>query len=330
MSFLDVLDSIGTGQRPTAPHAQQKPSTASKSPHPLSKYTTAISTSSASRPTANGVSEAPNGAKRKFDNSSNEPLEKPSLPSPKQGSSSGPQDRKLLLNASSSAAVKNSPTRIGSRPPKASADKVYPKGSYAALMAEAKAAQTKRATSEVGLIKHQATSKVRMSKTERRKQEDVEKATKAKLGKQPQHNSRVEKRGRLDLKMKKRPESSYKGTAKPARPISSYKGTAGLPSKHRASSADSRQKGGKAPTKYDEYLGTDEEDEGDGSVVDDQYGSDASSDMEAGAFDVEQEESRALREAKADDAKEIALENKLKREKEERRRRLEALAKKRR
>jgi SPT2 chromatin protein len=328
MSFLDVLDSIGTGQRPAAPHAQQKPSSASKSPHPLSKSNTAISNSSTTRPSSNGLSDISNGTKRKFDKSLDAPLEKPSHPSPKQGASSGPQDRKLPLNASSSAAIQNSPARIGGRPSLAPADKVYPKGSYAALMAEAKAAQTKRTTSEVGLIKHQATSKVRISKTERRKQEDVEKATKAKLGKQPHHNSRVEKRVRLDVK--KRPESSYKGTAKPARPISSYKGTAGLPSKHRASSADSRQKGGKAPTKYDEYLGTDEEDEGDESVVDDQYGSDASSDMEAGAFDVEQEESRALREAKADDAKEIALENKLKREKEERRRRLEVLAKKRR
>lgn len=331
MSFLDVLDSIGTGQCPAAPHAQQKPATPSKSPHPLSKPNTASSNQSASRPAPNGVSDVPNGTKRKLDSSLNGPLDKPSHPSLKQGSSSGPQDRKLSLNASSSATIRNSPARIGSRPSLAPADKVYPKGSYAALMAEAKATQTKRTTSEVGLIKHQATSKVRMSKTERRKQEEVEKATKAKLGKQPQHNSRVEKRIRLDLK--KRPESSYKGTAKPARPISSYKGTAGLPSKHRASSADSRQKGSKAPTKYDEYLGTDEEDEeddGDERVVDDHYGSDASSDMEAGAFDVEQEENRALREAKADDAKETALENKLKREKEERRRRLEALAKKRR
>jgi SPT2 chromatin protein len=195
-------------------------------------------------------------------------------------------------------------------------------------MAEAKATQKRRTQSEVGLIKHQATSKVRMSKSERRKQEEGEKATKAKLGKQPQHNSKVEKRARFDPK--KRPESSYKGTAKPAPPISSYKGTAGLPSKHRTSSTDNKHKGGKAPAKYDEYLGTDEEDEGDESVVDVEYGSDASSDMEAGAFDVEEEESKALREARADDAREIALENKLKREKEERRRRLEALAKKRR
>ena len=54
--------------------------------------------------------------------------------------------------------------------------------------------------------------------------------------------------------------------------------------------------------------------------------SDASSDMEAGAFDIDEEERVALQKAKEDDARELALENKLKREKEERRKRLQALA----
>jgi hypothetical protein len=88
----------------------------------------------------------------------------------------------------------------------------------------------------------------------------------------------------------------------------------GLPSKRLPSS---RRQG----SRQDEYLGTDEEDEGEGSEmagsgIDE---SDGSSDMEAGAFDIEREEQAALRAAKEDDAKELALEMKLKREKEARR-----------
>ena len=56
------------------------------------------------------------------------------------------------------------------------------------------------------------------------------------------------------------------------------------------------------------------------------YDSDASSNMEAGAFDIDEEERVALQKAKEDDARELVLENKLKREKEERRKRLQALA----
>ncbi|RMZ79456.1 hypothetical protein DV738_g3406, partial [Chaetothyriales sp. CBS 135597] len=50
--------------------------------------------------------------------------------------------------------------------------------------------------------------------------------------------------------------------------------------------------------------------------------------MEAGFDDVEDEEELALRAAREDDARELALENQLKREKEERRRKLLGLAKK--
>ena len=198
-------------------------------------------------------------------------------------------------------------------------------------MAEAKAAQQQRAKSEVGQIKHQATVKERLSKSERKRREDEEKGLRLKLGKRPQHNSKVEKRAQSGAKM--RAESSYKGTAKSVPPVSSYKGTAGRPSQHRPSPSDPRHQAGKKSTRYDEYLGTDEEDEivgSDAGEMDDRSRSDASSDMEAGGLDVEEEESKALREARADDAKELALENKMRREKEERRRRLQALANKRR
>lgn len=328
MSFLDVLDSIGTGQRVAAPQMPQTSSAPLKPPHPLSTSTTTKTNFAVSRNSANRVSLPGNGTERKVGEAFKAVSDRPTRPSPKQGPHSRLHDRSAPLSASSQDASKNSPAGVGSPASSNATTKAPPPGSFAALMAEAKAAQEQKAKSEVGLIKHQATTRVRLSKSERKKQEEEGKAMKAKLGKQPQHNSKVDKKARLDPK--KRPESTYKGTAKPAAPISSYKGTAGLPSQHRSSSADLRHRGGKSASRYDEYLGTDEEDEGDEEMVDDGYGSDASSDMEAGAFDVEEEESRALREARADDAREMALENKLKREKEERRRKLEALARKRR
>ena len=48
--------------------------------------------------------------------------------------------------------------------------------------------------------------------------------------------------------------------------------------------------------------------------------------MEAGAFDVEREEQEALRQAKRDDAMELALENRLRAEKNARKQKLAELA----
>lgn len=333
MNFLDVLDSIGTGQRLVAPQAQDPPfATSGRSPNP-SKPAPAKLNSISHRPPSNGISNGvsatPNATKRKIDDSFRTPSEKPRQPPPKHAHSSRLQETKLPVKPSSQSTLQTLPTRAVSQASSALPAKVPPKGSYAALMAEAKAAQEQKAKSQVGQIMHQATAKERPSKSERKRREEEEKGLKAKLGKQPQHNSKVEKR--IQSVPKSRPESSYKGTAKPAPPMSSYKGTAGRPSQHRPSS-DLKQKASKTLSKYDEYLGTDEEDEGVEIDADmgDGYESDASSDMEAGVLDVEDEENKALREAKADDAKELALESQLKREKEERRRRLEALAKKRR
>ena len=113
-----------------------------------------------------------------------------------------------------------------------------------------------------------------------------------------------------------------------APPSSSYKGTMGLSASRPAKPLPKRKK-------YDEYLGTDEEDvsddmDGYGEDEEDDHGSEASSDMEAGLDDMDAEEQRALRAAKEEDARELALENRLKREKEERRRALQSLAEKRR
>jgi SPT2 chromatin protein len=331
MSFLDVLDSIGTGQRPAGPQAKQHSTLTSKASLPSDKQiaTQPWVKSSDSKRTENYTLQ--NGVKRKaedaFRAAPDKTLQRPEKKTSDPALPNGTAATKIL----SQSILKGVPLRTNS--PAAAAEPANsPKpGTFAALMAEAKAAQEKRAKSEVGIIKHQAAPKERLSKSARRKRFEVEKAMNSKLSKQPQHNSKVEKR--TISSPKKREESTYKGTAKPSAPASSYKGTAGLPSIHRPSSTNNKHAPVKKPPRYDEYLGTDEEDEGDESMeedVDNGYGSDASSDMEAGAFDVEEEESKALRQARADDARELELESKLKREKEERRRKLEALAKKRR
>ena len=123
--------------------------------------------------------------------------------------------------------------------------------------------------------------------------------------------------------VKKEPEGpTYKGTAKPppkAPEGPSYRGTAGLPGR----GGNDRRAHGKR--RRDEYLGTDEEDEGDYGGYDDYY-SDASSDMEAGFNDVAGEEDAALRSARMEDEKELAMEMAAKLEKQERQRKLAALA----
>jgi hypothetical protein len=201
-------------------------------------------------------------------------------------------------------------------------------------MARAKQAQTEKAQqSQVGTIKHQPTHKEKISKVaERRRQEEV----KAKAAKEKSNNARPAPGARPQIKS--RSVSPAKKTDQPKVPkaprpplhapqSSSYKGTMGL-SVGRATKPLPKRK------KYDEYLGTDEEDvsddmDGYGEDEEDDYGSDASSDMEAGLDDMDAEEQRALRYAKEEDAREQALENRLKREKEERKMALQALSDKR-
>lgn len=72
----------------------------------------------------------------------------------------------------------------------------------------------------------------------------------------------------------------------------------------------------------DDFIDYDEEDEPDPRGGGYGYASDASSDMEAGLTDIDEEERRATFTAIQEDKREKALEEKLKREKEERRKRL--------
>lgn len=212
---------------------------------------------------------------------------------------------------------------------------VKPKAkSYAELMAAAKAASATKSSSNIGLIHHKPTEKVKpVSKMEQklaeRKKEEQDKARPSTVSR-PGSNGRIDPRRRSASPVKKGDRDQPKQLRKPLPPLHgppAYKGTIG--------SAPKRPKDDvprKKSSRYDQYLGTDEEDEGEYGYEDedeDDYGSDASEGMEGGGFDeLEQEERMAERIAKQEDAKELALEQKLKREKLERKQKLALLARK--
>jgi hypothetical protein len=115
--------------------------------------------------------------------------------------------------------------------------------------------------------------------------------------------------------------TGYTGTARP-KPGSVQ--TASKPSSSSASRYDrpvERYRDDRRPSQR--YASEEEDDEQD-------YDSDVSSDMEAAAFEVDDEEEQAARIARREDAEALAEENQLKREKEEKRKRLAAMANRRR
>lgn len=201
------------------------------------------------------------------------------------------------------------------------------KGSYAEIMARAKASQAKPAV--VGAISHKPKEEISISY-----KKDLKLKKRALRAKQlgVKDDSRPGSPGRLSSSpapgvgnSKKIVETASKGTAKPLKPQPTYKGTMKpssvvakqLPGAHRANYA--------SKPRYDEYAATDEDDLDD--IEEGSYGSDDSDDMEAGFTDVEQEETAAAKAARKEDEEEARLEAKLKREKEDRKRKLEQMAK---
>jgi hypothetical protein len=133
-------------------------------------------------------------------------------------------------------------------------------------------------------------------------------------------------------KDKKKPvDVGYQGTARPAKkPVEvGYKGTArpgsapAAPNRNGAPAAKAKPQPAKG--RWDGYADwdalSDMEDE------EEDYASDGSSDMEGGVWDVEEEEQMALKVAKKEDAEALAEEMRLKKEKDERKRKLQAMSK---
>lgn len=188
-------------------------------------------------------------------------------------------------------------------------------------MARAKALQ-EQAPANLGMFRHQAVSKERLSKVERKRRirEAMAKEKEArrlgkKIGSPPAKGKTAVKTAQPDV-------PAYRGTAKQSKAVEepTYRGTAGKPASRGTSESRANPK-----RRVDEYLGTDEEDEGDYGGYDDYY-SDASSDMEAGFDDVEEEEGVALKSARKEDEEELRMEMAAKKAKLERQKKLAALA----
>ena len=226
------------------------------------------------------------------------------------------------------------------------------KGGYAAMMARAKEAQQVKVPSQIGMIKHQAVDKVKTSKlAERKKEEQVKgKNTVPAISAPSSQPTRPGQKMKPDPRRRsaspvKKSDTGPKPIRVPRPPLHgpgaaasapAYKGTMGQTPKKSRQELERRKR-----SRYDDYLGTDEEedddDDGHGYGGGNDFYSDEEddgsdiNDMEGGGIDALWEEERLAEQAgRAEDAREAALEAKLKREKLERKQKLAALAAKRR
>ncbi|OKL56950.1 hypothetical protein UA08_07819 [Talaromyces atroroseus] len=319
MSFLSsVLSSIESGTPTSFPPPTSRP-VLSPPPKPDSRKSTP-STSGPSRLTTNNHASA--GTKRKADDLMRRPEKSVSSSSTTNGNELKSRPKAPIKAHATSA--KPTPPAVPSKPP--------PKGSFADLMAKAKAVQ--KEAPKVGVLKHQAAlPKEKISKSEKKRR--MEAMTKQKEAPRPGKKpgvvlgtaaGRSDTKAGVDASSKKREagENAYKGTSRAPQPVI-YKGTSNLPTRHGDAGRDRRR-----VPRRDEYLGTDEEDEGDFYGDYDDYYSDQSSDMEAGYEDMEEEEYEALRVAQKEDAEDIRKEAEAKKAKLERKQKLAALARSRR
>ncbi|KAL2872432.1 uncharacterized protein BJX67DRAFT_339467 [Aspergillus lucknowensis] len=333
MSFLDsVLSSIETGKPSLIPTSSPAPSPTISSPNNKPEARKPNPTTRPVTPvTVERKNGAPAGTKRKAE----EPLARvqkpgaqiPARPAPvKRPSAPTPSNSRPVASGKSTKpsgggtvpALQKTP-QVPSKPP--------PKGSFAEIMAKAKALQ-QTAPTQVGMFKHQSVPKEKLSKLERKKRmrEAQLKEKDAKQARKPGTTSGAcasSKSGNAKLAHKpEREEPTYKGTARPAATQPEYRGTAGLPSRNGDRRGQFRSN---KRSRMDEYLGTDEEDEGDYANDYDDYYSE-SSDMEAGLGDVEEEEAAALAAARREDEEDMRAEAAAKQAKLERRKKLAMLA----
>ncbi|KAL9010916.1 MAG: hypothetical protein Q9173_004193 [Seirophora scorigena] len=350
MSFLNsVLSSIGgDGQQTVLPSAQSQPRPELQ----------ANALKADTKPKI--VSSPANGAVQGQKRIAEDPLP---MPKPKafkdeqgqrqssiNGTASGPKNpvskeakRPIISTSKSALAVpyrgtsRPSPTSASPDMPTADSAKAVPKkGSYAEIMARVSANNK----ASVGVIKHKPKEAISAKKEIlMRKKGMLPKATGG--VKDGRGGASAKDRHSLlpsasnpkspSLPGKKPPQPSYKGTAAP-KPQPAYKGTM----KPKSSIADTaRRKDRKDdrsrsssmnPPRWGRDQESDVEDEEDELDEQEDFYSDESDDMEAGFSDVEEEETAATRAAKKEDEEELRRENQLKRDKEERKRKLAAMA----
>lgn len=216
----------------------------------------------------------------------------------------------------------------------------------------------------MGAIKHKPTEK--LSVKDRRALREQEKGKRAKNGIVQRRKAGTEggvvkadskgsKHNEAEASKVSKPASKdtgYSGTARLPKPESDYKGTARPASAAPAAAADRSRSAparsglairaqrsisshARTPQSRRRYVDEDEEDQDEeeeeddpDDIVDD--ASQASSDMEAAPHELEEEEYTSLKTAQKEDLEALKLENELKRKKEERKRALQRLAAKRR
>lgn len=221
---------------------------------------------------------------------------------------------KIPVNTSNGSKhlVKKAPGPAATKPvlPAATAVARAPaKGSFAEIMARGKNLATSKLAVDFRIVN---------KKTEKQPKEllkDVKNKSLAKKdmvkkdkGSTKLSKDRISEKAVKEEKSVRKPlESTYKGTSRTPLPLPTYKGTAAL----RADSSRSQNAGAVSRTpahpdkrrhdRYDSYDDEEEEEEDD-EEEEDGYGSDGSSDMEAGIMDIEEEEELALRAARREDA----------------------------
>lgn len=263
-------------------------------------------------------------------------------------SQSSNASKRPILSTSTSAlsvpyrgTVKAAPNSASPTMPTGTTAKAPPKkGSYAEIMARAKASQA--AAAVVGVIKHKPkealSNKKEILLRKKGLLNDKKAGSKAVRG-------ALNNKGTESLEAKKQTDaggskkaspSGYKGTAT-AKPQPSYKGT--MKSAERTNSIKRRpsnaryENGSRGASSirpsasrsgYVSDQGDEDEEEEDGEDVASDLSTD---DMEAGFSDVEDEEIHATKFARKEDEEQAKLEARLKKEKEERRKRLDLMAK---
>jgi protein SPT2 len=273
---------------------------------------------------------------------SSKPVTQPSKSPAPVSSTSKPKvvenGRPTIQNSATSTFKNGQPTP----PPTSDPQKAPKKGSFAEIMARGKAAQS--TLGQVGKIQHKKIEKM-PSKREReailaQKGKTIQRgldsnskfrgSAQAQIrdGKNGMKGSGKPGNGKASVEPEKKVKKAamattgYAGTARP-RPGASR--PASRPSGGASSSRDRDRFQYKGSSRRDAYASEEEDD--DGIEEEEDYYSDES-DMEAAAFEVDEEEEMAARIARKEDAEALAEENRLKREKLEKRRRLEAMAKK--
>lgn len=208
----------------------------------------------------------------------------------------------------------NTPT-----PPGSSDGASKPKRGFASILEKAKAAQAVSAAAGMGGYKHKPVEK--LTKRERLKRLEEAKAQAAAAAAKKRGPGLTD-RSRSGTPADTAQKATYQGTMKKREAEAlAYRGTMRAAGSH----LKATPKKGPPQGKYGGYVSwsdlddAEEEEEGEG-------GYDSLSDMEAGLDDVELEEAAALRAAKTEDQAALEEEGRLKREKLERKRKLEALA----